>query len=284
MVKVLPTGDLDPSFGDNGISYELLPYNVHPRAITVRPQSDELVMACRRASGFDPFGEALVAQMLATGHLDPGFGTGGLSAAAPCSAIWVNDIQLMPDGGVAVGIQGQGAPFESWNFLLAGFDMLGQVDLGFGSDGLIETDLDESQNPPYGSGDDLWGLTIQEDGKLLGTGPCSNTFGRQSLGITRYAGQMAMSVDNTTSGTGIICFPNPATDHIMVSLKAIGFIPKEILLIDPVGRMVPIIAPEPDHEGFFRIPITRSIASGSYVLSFVSDHHRSMVPVMIGRP
>ena len=41
------------------------------------------------------------------------YGSGGLSAAAPCSAIWVNDIQLMPDGGVAVGIQGQGAPFES---------------------------------------------------------------------------------------------------------------------------------------------------------------------------
>lgn len=288
VVKLLPDGTLDPAFGDGGISYELMGSGVYPKAITVRPAGGEITLACWEAGISPGTGAVLAAQLNPSGHLDTNFGVGGFTLPASCDAVWVNDIVLTPEGSTVIGLQGQYAASESWNFLLVGFDQLGQVETQFGDDGVLETDVDETQNPPYGSNDALWGLAIQPDGRIVGTGPTGNTAGWEDVAIVRYVPVTMMGSPRIAPTGPIKVYPDPVVDRMDLSLEGLGFLPERAVLIDLTGRCIGgslSIKPCGSRKhGSIRVALPPEVAPGNYVLMLTREGNAVSVPVIVAGP
>lgn len=125
VIRYLPDGSLDESFGDNGIVYTSYISNIIPGAIKIQEDGKIVVGDIYGASN-------LLFQIVrynADGTLDQNFGTGGIARLKPTAGFFsaLNDLSIQSDGKiVAVGI------FGDESIGLARFNQNGEVDLSFG--------------------------------------------------------------------------------------------------------------------------------------------------------
>ncbi|MEO8066803.1 MAG: hypothetical protein ABI599_03825 [Flavobacteriales bacterium] len=279
IVKLDANGDLDASFGNNGISTELAWTVTIPKTLAQRP-TGELVIGCLGAYSMIDH-RTLVAQFTPSGQLDTTFGFGGVSLPAPGSTLWVNDVVLLPSGRVAVGYQGGVDSLESYNFLTAMFSVDGMVDPLWGIGGVLQTDLDTTANPPFGSNDAMWGLACQPDGKLVGTGPTAST--SDNIGIVRYAPETTLGVAPLSSeSASMLVFPNPckAGGVLHVNMEATNA--RAAFLRDALGRLVATWQlPAGSTSTNIQLPV--HLAGGHYVFEMRTEE-RSMIARLIIEP
>jgi uncharacterized delta-60 repeat protein len=173
-------GDLDPGFGTGGrvvtdVSGDL----DDARAVAVQP-SGRIVAA---GFAFGPTGlhDFALTRYRPDGTLDPTFGTGGkviLDFAGLGSGDEIRALAVRPGGRIVAAGTAVGEGFAS-DFALARFRSDGTLDPAFGTGGKVTTDFG-------GSSDQINGLAVQADGKLVAAGSPDNIGFGSDFALARY--------------------------------------------------------------------------------------------------
>lgn len=148
VVAYMSDGSLDPAFGSAG---KVLLGDIDSyQTVTMAVLADgRIVLGAMRQ------GEAIVCRLLHDGALDPGFGSAG-TATLPGATVGVR-VAAQPSGGIVVGRQDYTySPVFTWNSTLTRLEANGQVDPGFGSNGVVDL-----------AGESLGGLAARADGSLV---------------------------------------------------------------------------------------------------------------------
>lgn len=158
LVRYEATGQLDGSFGGDGkITTDISAGGDAVRALILQP--DGMIVA----AGFAGVGGAAdfaLARYLQDGSLDTSFGSGGIVVADLGWADEIRDAALQPDGSIVVGGLSRSQTF--YDFALARYLPDGTLDPGFGTGGMVTTDL--------GAQDVIRGIALQADGAIVAAG------------------------------------------------------------------------------------------------------------------
>jgi len=185
--SLLKDGDLDPTFGDDGIVTDDIGGGGNDSFKAVALQKDGKIVI----AGFvtDPV-NFVVIRLTSEGNFDPAFGTGGIVT----TNFGVNDDQaeavvIQKDGKIVVaGVE----DFEgAANFAVARYNSNGSLDVSFGVGGLVTTD--------FGGSDEGLAVALQKDGKIVVAGT-SNDGGDFDFALARY--NTDGSLDVTFNPTG----------------------------------------------------------------------------------
>lgn len=243
LTKYLSNGDLDTSFGVDGIVATYLhdsPTIVFP--FMVQPDG-KILVAFRGTSGFLTFH-----QYLDNGTLDPTFGTNGVVVANIASGLLYGSIAMKENGNIVAAMR-----LGDNNVVLAQFLPNGSMDTSFGTNGItsvnvdydvpVDVLLDQDENilisgnnfgfevgqyyltryDPNGILDTTFGangttelgfeshaITAQSDGKILVTGGTYWYSGPVDFVIVRFRnGSLGIS---DTEQLNFTIYPNPSQD------------------------------------------------------------------------
>jgi uncharacterized delta-60 repeat protein len=164
LVRYRPDGTLDSTFGRNGtVTTSLTKGNDSIVGVYLRP--DGKIVAVGRSDEFNPQADhAGLAQYLPDGTLDPTFGTGGI---ATNPGILPYGSAMDPDGNViVVGVARFATP---WDFVVVRYRPDGSLDPGFGTGGVVTTDLGGADDFPHA-------VAVQPDGNIVVAGAAGGGF------------------------------------------------------------------------------------------------------------
>jgi len=194
VVRYLPDGSLDPSFGGDGrVSTEL---GLGAIALSVKVQDDGKIVVAGQRLITGTTSEMAVVRYLSDGSLDPSFGGDGIVTTMPSASGLTRGetVLIQPDGKIVVT----------------------------GSGFAVRYLTDGTPDPAFGGGDGIApagasvgrGAALQADGKLLLTGgSCSGgIFPTCSVAVARL--NTDGSPDNTFDGDGIVVTPLPSLSEL----------------------------------------------------------------------
>jgi uncharacterized delta-60 repeat protein len=175
------------------------------------------------------------------GQLDPSFGSGGLatSAIAPgAGPDFENGLAVQQDAKVVVGGgsdmgEGQGG----WNFRLLRYTKHGALDPTFGQGGVVLTSIGDVAGDDSFTGDYLWWLALQPDGKIVASGHANDGEGQGGINFALARYTPDGTLDSSFSGDGKLTTavaPGDNTDRANAAL------------LQPDGKMVTVGAAEMD--------------------------------------
>lgn len=195
VVRLLPNGDLDPSFNGNGyldVSFG----TVQDRGYCVALQPDGKILLGGNTGNTAEFFS--VARINSNGSLDTTFGVNGLAKTA-FSTLESTPISIavQADGKIVLG--GYTVTAYARDFALARFNNNGTLDLTFGDNGKVITTVD------YTNSDAISKVLIEPDGKITAVGDASFT-NNPYTAMTRYLSNG--SLDNTFGLSGIVLASN----------------------------------------------------------------------------
>jgi len=228
-------GDLDPAFG-GGVIISQLGQGATPLSepLDVKVQPDGKIVAGGAAS--DSLGNIALAlaRYLPSGSLDPSFGGAGTGAVvtqfgsggSPMSAAYFGGLVILGDGHiVACGVATDSSGHN--NALVARFTSGGVLDASFGSGGRTLLQLGTNATPAS----NLFGCSVQPDGKIIGVGAGNDVAGNQDLAVVRltpsgspdptfgsggvFLQQLGLGASPTSTGVDSLVL---ADGHIAVSL------------------------------------------------------------------
>lgn len=195
VIRLLPNGDLDPSFNGNGyldVSFG----TVQDRGYCVALQPDGKILLGGNTGDSAEFFS--VARINSNGTLDTTFGVNGLAKTA-FSALESTPISIavQPDGKIVLG--GYTVTSYAQDFALARFNSNGTLDTTFGDNGRVITTVD------YTSSDRISKVLIEPDGKITAVGDTSFT-NNPYTAMTRYLSDGTL--DSTFGVSGIVLAPD----------------------------------------------------------------------------
>lgn len=188
-VRYTSNGQLDPSFGTNGVvttSFSGGP--AFGSAVTVQPDN-KAVIAGRINTDL-----ALV-RYTVTGTLDTSFnGSGVVTTTIGNKLSESADLVIQDDGKIVVA--GAWADGSSSDFLVARYHSNGSLDTSFNGSGIVTTSLTTGQ-------DDIiyYGIAMQDDDKIVAVGEGRHA-GAEIIVVARY--QQNGNLDDTFNGTGVV--------------------------------------------------------------------------------
>jgi uncharacterized delta-60 repeat protein len=189
VVRYLPDGALDPSFGENGVAItDFGKSKDWAYAMAVQPDGRIVVGGVSDHSGSRDFA---LARYTPGGALDSTFGNGGLvvTPVRPLTTDIIHGLVIQPDGKIVAA----GVTYDDTvslrphgDFMVARYTPNGELDPAFGVGGVTTTNFEsESYDEPYA-------VALQPDGRIV-LGGSSNTgggFGRimgaDNLALARY--------------------------------------------------------------------------------------------------
>ncbi|NVO20038.1 MAG: hypothetical protein HXX13_10080 [Bacteroidetes bacterium] len=162
ILQLNPDGTPDPTFGNFGVSYiDLGPGEDMVSAMQLLEDGKVLIAGYSENNEFKKV--PVVARLTETGSLDTAFGTAGI-AQIPVTEIdnEFSALCIQPDGKiVAAGHISNGT---SWfSLLIARFDQDGNLDTAYGSDGIVNMNLNNVD-------DEFFDMNITETGEAILTG------------------------------------------------------------------------------------------------------------------
>ena len=193
VVRASP-GAPDPSFGSGGLVATFFPGTTSTEvAHAVALQADgKLVAAGSAGSGCG------IARYLSDGTADPSFGYQGKAYDCRLRETWA--VSLQPDGKIVIvgASLVTGSP-SGVDFAVVRFNADGSPDTGFGSAGLVITDI-----PGGDTFDVAYGVAIQPDGKIVVSGT-ADAGANDCACVVRYLPDGTLDTF-FGSGTGIVVF------------------------------------------------------------------------------
>jgi uncharacterized delta-60 repeat protein len=177
LMRFLPNGALDASFGSGGKVFTDFSHNDRVNALAI---SGTKIIAGGMVwwDGSYVMQDFALARYNIDGSLDTTFGTGGKVSTDILG--WANYITgrmaVQPDGKIVAG--GYAYPdVSSGDFAVARYNVDGSLDTSFGTNGIVVTDF-------YGQDDDVTGgLALQADGKIVVAGKSA---GFSYVALARY--------------------------------------------------------------------------------------------------
>lgn len=184
-------GDLDASFGNNGIVVTNHSEFDQINDIVIQPDGKIVAAGQSGTLPFLPFFSSpaldiLVVRYNIDGSLDSTFGSSGIVTTDLGANDGAQAVALQADGKIVVA--GNGSPNNESGFTVVRYNTNGSLDTTFGSGGIVTTST--------GQFSIAQGLAIQSDGKIVVTGS-------GGLGITVVRYTTDGSLDNTFNDDGI---------------------------------------------------------------------------------
>jgi len=207
VTRSLAGGQLDPSFGDNGVAISDFGGSKDwAYALALQPDGRVVVAGVSDRSGSQDFA---LARYDATGHLDPSFGNGGLvlTPVRPLTTDIIHGVAIQPDGTIVAA----GVTYDDTvslrphgNFMVARYTPQGELDPAFGIGGVATTNFEgESYDEPYA-------VVLQPDGRIV-LGGSSNTgggigriMGADNLALARYLPNGLLDPSFGNGGTVVV--------------------------------------------------------------------------------
>ncbi|MCI5115160.1 MAG: hypothetical protein D3921_08515 [Candidatus Electrothrix sp. AW1] len=182
---------LDAGFGDNGkVAVNLGSYGDQANAVLVQPDNKILVGGSTSSTADLDF---MLFRLLADGSLDSEFNIDGkVSTAVGSNDDEVFALALQKDGKILAA--GYSSNNGSRDFALARYKSDGSLDRDFGLEGLVVTAVSDSD-------DEITGIAVQDDGKILLTGTALGDEGRVVV-LSRY--QQNGNPDTTFADEGFM--------------------------------------------------------------------------------
>jgi uncharacterized delta-60 repeat protein len=162
------SGQLDQEFGESGIARTRLEFGLEAGELAVDPKERIVISGQSSLGGF-------VARFTAAGELDPGFGYAG-RAFLPGGYSSLGSLQIDRAGRIVAG------GFRDSAAVVARFRRNGQPGSAFGTEGVATVQLGADF-------DQVAGLAIQRDGKIVTAGSAGEYVGRSEvrhLAVARY--------------------------------------------------------------------------------------------------
>lgn len=187
LVRYLPSGVLDPDFGEQGkVVFSILDQNLG-RKVAIQPNGKIVVTGttCADLGGDNTYCYFGVARVDDRGALDPTFGAGGkVNTDVGSNGGAAYDLALQPDNRIVVVGQRFVADIPSVvNVALVRYQEDGSLDATFGLGGISETNFGYAENQAFGVG-------LQPDGKIVAAGFTTRDDSSMWIAVTaRYLGQ-----------------------------------------------------------------------------------------------
>ena len=177
LVRYLPDGDIDPTFGVSGVITTDIDGG-GDQAVDIVVQVDGRIILVGVGSGIWSKGiNIALARYLADGVPDPSFGNGGVVTTTVGGDSEGLAVTLQPDGKILIagfaGIDGGS------DFIVARYQVNGVLDTTFGADGYVITDF-------FAGYDQANGIALQPNGKIIVVGGVEHGGGNRGFGLARY--------------------------------------------------------------------------------------------------
>jgi uncharacterized delta-60 repeat protein len=217
MVKYLPDGSIDKSFGINGSTSTDFNASIDlPNAITIQPDG-KIILA-----GYTQYPSRFaIARYLENGILDQGFGEGGLVLVSFGSGYnTAESVAIDSSGNILVA--GTSAQESYFDFSLTRLKPNGNLDSEFGDNGKVITDFNAQSASTA--------MVIQQDGKIVLAGiafniefdSVVNKNDTSLFALARYLPETTVSnIELSFSSDPISFYPNPVeeTSFLEFSLR-----------------------------------------------------------------
>lgn len=159
-------GNTDPSFGSNG-KVITNPFNTNGEALGVKVQTDGKIVVGGAVQQVPTIYDFLLMRFDANGNPDPAFGTGGSVRTDFGGNEKAYDIALQADGKI-IAVGRSYTIYPDGDFAVARYDTNGNLDAGFGSGGMVLTDINGF--------DQANSVAVQTDNKIVVAGSASADF------------------------------------------------------------------------------------------------------------
>ena len=190
LARYNPDGTLDSSFGNSGTVSTSFPERSGV-ARTLKIQDNGKIIAGGHVyTLYDDFDEFALARYNTDGSLDLTFGSGGqvTTSFGAGTRNWINSIQIQENGKIVAG------GFSNYSGALARYNSTGALDLSFGSNGLVTTDVPNTTQGLINA------LAISPDGSIFAGGYSVDTL--SDFTVVKYDSQGIP--DNTFGVNGIL--------------------------------------------------------------------------------
>jgi uncharacterized delta-60 repeat protein len=165
-------GELDKTFDGDGLLKSLETYDEATQTYTppyafsdFDVQSDEKIVGVRGGT-YDWDSKLELIRYLASGALDPSFGTGGVATPGISGQFKSDRVEVQPDGKILISgsrttSTADQPDWTTYTLFLARVNANGTIDTSFGGgDGLVTAD-------PATGGDELWEMKLSSDGSRV---------------------------------------------------------------------------------------------------------------------
>lgn len=205
LLRYLPNGTLDGSFGDGGVVVG--DFGGHDSIVAVVLQPDRKIVAVS-----DGNRGSLVLRFNPDGSADTSFGWAGIVGLGRHFGHGVPHIVVQPDGKLAIGASGirPNDPVGTSVFQVARLTPTGVRDASFGENGIVMTDFGFGVD----RGSQLLGLVLRPGGKLLAAGSTQDPGGREMFALARY--HPDGTLDASFGMDGLVTKAMPSTNPFSV--------------------------------------------------------------------
>ena len=191
LVRYLPNGALDTSFGSGGVVATDFSGGSYDYANAVAIQADGKIVAAGVTSAGGSFDVAVI-RYNADGTLDTTFDVDGkVVTSFSSSSDYGYAVVIQPDGRIVVAGSAN-LPTSFSDFILARYNADGSLDQSFDGDGKVSTDIS-------GTNDGASALALQTDGKIVAAGGVL-LGGQGNFALVRY--NTDGSLDSSFDGDG----------------------------------------------------------------------------------
>lgn len=243
--RFLPTGQLDPTFANNGYLQPHYAKETHQpedkpplrNFLTVQVQPDDKILIASKASHYSSYaGLGVIERYMPNGDIDTSFANDGFlfvdlrTAKENIGLQYIRSLIVHENGDFTIAgnvidtISGY-AMFAMCQFLVSG-----DIDSTFGTNGVVVTEMFQEND----SINCLWNVLIQSDSKIILNGfspnyniaPLENT-GRLHYNyiMARYYGKSDwVSIENLKFQYDFNLYPNPVNDVLHINTKNSGLL------------------------------------------------------------
>ncbi len=214
-----PDGSLDSSFdGDGRILHPIAGTFDDGWALALQPDGKVVIAGGCFVGGLSKF---CAIRLNANGSLDTSFDGDGkvIVSFGAFSDAYARGVATQPDGKIVLGGSCSGAGYD---FCVARLNDDGSLDQSFSGDGLQTAPVD-----PFTGNDNVTGLALQSDGKILLTGYCGSGVANDFC-FARFQGdangERSCSMD--IDGDGVVL---PTTDLLIATRVARGMVGSDVI-------------------------------------------------------
>lgn len=202
--RFLPNGTLDATFGTSGTARIITPSNTDLYTAALGLQSDDKIVVSGRTSDNNNEDRWYVTRLMPDGLIDSSFATNGafiknLGGASESA----NELLILPNGNILVA--GNAEKSQVAHFTILRIKPNGELDNSFGVNGKAQVAL----TCCFSS---IFGLRVQDDGKLVACGFASNGNGRLLLAVARFNSNGLLDQSFGTGGSRLFDFKTQPTD------------------------------------------------------------------------
>ncbi|MEO7210009.1 MAG: T9SS type A sorting domain-containing protein [Chitinophagaceae bacterium] len=207
VLKLKPNGNLDSSFGDNGIVTQTIDKINYTSAMILQPDG-KIIVSGQPGKNENDYFKTFLIRFNSDGNIDSSFGDNGKVITEFDEAVTSTAIALQSDGKIISGGTYGFYYLRNPPYYIARYNADGSVDQGFGQEGIAKYAFG------LGEGGDEWAndlnaIAIQPDGKII----CGGNEGdyinfSYDMGLVRFNNDGSLDYTYGTNGIVVISYPD----------------------------------------------------------------------------